>query len=1565
MSAFSAPTREWFDREFDAPTDAQLGAWDSIANGNHTLVVAPTGSGKTLAAFLWALDTIATGTPPEEAVKRCRILYVSPLKALGADVERNLRAPLVGIKNAADILGREAPSIRVGVRTGDTPAKERRAFETKPPDVLITTPESLFLILTSKARAGLSGIETVILDEIHAVAGTKRGAHLALSLERLDALLERPAQRVGLSATVRPLEAMSRFLSGGRTLADGGRSTEIVAPPSSKTLEIDLVVPVPDLSDLATAQLPDSVAAADAIDFTDDTLSRRRASIWPHVEERIVETVLDAKGQPRSTIVFANSRRGAERLTARLNELWSERQSIPLPDPGSLWASEITAQSGTAVGADPVFARTHHGSMSRVERTHVEEALKSGQLPVVVATSSLELGIDMDSVDLVIQVSAPPSVAAGLQRIGRAGHRVGAASHGVIFPTHRGDLLQAAVVAQRMKSGSIEEIASLRNPLDVLAQHIVAMVAMDDWPVSELSQVVRRAEPFTDLGDNALDSVLDMLSGRYPSEDFVELRPRVVWDRVADSLSSRPGASRLAVTSGGTIPDRGLFGVFLAGAENTKQGSTRVGELDEEMVYESRVGDVFTLGTSSWRISDITPDRVLVTPAPGAPGRLPFWRGDAVGRPVELGTAIGRFVRSLSTEPSGIDSQSNRQLLQRSGLDQWAQDNLLGYLTAQRAATGHLPDDRTIVVERFRDELGDWRIVVHTPFGSRVHAPWAIALAGRAQQQLGVNVQAMHADDGIVLRVPDTTDAMSGSESVAADIDLTFDHDEVRDLVTEHLGSSALYAARFREAAARSLLLPRRRPDRRQPLWVQRQRSAQLLQVAAGFDSFPVTHEAVRECLQDVFDVPALEALMGALARREVTIVDVTTPSPSPFAQSLLFGYVAQYLYEGDSPLAERRAAALTLDPSLLAELLGAGGASDLADLLDARVVVETEDDLQLLSEPRQAHDAEHLVDMFRRLGPLTRDDIAQRTNPDVRDQLDLWTEHLCAAGRVIPIRLAGAPAFAAVEDAARVRDGLGAVVPGGLPSAFTKPAEHPLLDLIRRYARTHGPFRVHNVAAHFGLAPGAAARILTELEEAGSLISGRIRPPEAERENEQVDLDYCETSVVKILKRRSLAALRSEVEPVTQARLAQFLPSWQAVGSSLHGLDGVARVIEQLAGASVPLSAWESLVLPSRVSDYRPEMLDELTTSGEVLWVGAGRIGSHDGWISLHPYDTADLTIPAPLALTTSPLHDDLLTALGGGGGFFFPELMAAVEALQLEREEPVNTRHDMLTALWDLVWIGEITNDTLAPLRAQVGRRSSHSSTPRTPRAAYGYRRASLRGLRAHVAPAAAHADAVRGRWTRISRGELDPTVRSHAEATVLLDRYGIFTRGIAVSENVPGGFATVYRVLSHMEESGQARRGYFVEGLGAAQFAQPGVVDRLRAIEPMDATPLLLAATDPASAYGAALPWPSSVHGSGSHRPGRRAGAMVVLDQGSLIAYIERGATSMLTFSEDEKSIERVARHLAALIDQGRLQTLAFNTIDGQPTLGDTSVMSQALSNAGFTLTPKGLRKVSQHA
>ena len=1497
LARFSALTREWFNGTFAAPTAAQAEAWAAIAGEKNTLVIAPTGSGKTLAAFLWAIDRLAA--EPRPAGTGTRVLYISPLKALAVDVERNLSTPLTGITRVAERLGAPIPNISVGVRSGDTPPARRRELITKPPDILITTPESLFLMLTSAARDTLADVQTVIVDEVHAVAATKRGAHLALSLERLDQLLDTPAQRIGLSATVRPPEEVARFLAGAAP-------TTIVAPPSGKTFDLSVQVPVPDMANLV------------------------ENSIWPDVEGRVVDLI----ESHNSTIVFTNSRRLAERLTARINEIHAERNDPEAepkpanPKVGGGSPAHIMG-SGQTYGAESLLAKAHHGSVSKEQRALVEDDLKTGRLKAVVATSSLELGIDMGSVDLVIQVEAPPSVASGLQRVGRAGHQVGETSRGVLFPKHRTDLIDCAVTVQRMLAGEIETMRVPTNPLDVLAQHTVAAAALEPLDADRWFDAVRRAAPFATLPRSAFEATLDLLSGKYPSTEFAELRPRLVYDRDDGTLTARPGAQRLAVTSGGAIPDRGLFTVYLASSADSEKPS-RVGELDEEMVYESRPGDVISLGATSWRITEITHDRVLVLPAPGQPARLPFWRGDSVGRPAELGAAIGAFTGVLSS----LDRKKFDARCQTMGFNDFAKDNLWQLLDEQRQATGTVPTDTTFIVERFRDELGDWRVILHSPYGLRVHGPLALAVGRRLRERYGIDEKPTASDDGIIVRLPDM-DLNAGETTTFADL-FVFDADEIDPIVTEEVGGSALFASRFRECAARALLLPRRHPGKRSPLWHQRQRAAQLLDVARKYPEFPIVLETVRECLQDVYDVPTLRDVMNRVAQRRIRILEVETATPSPFAASLLFGYVGAFMYEGDSPLAERRAAALSLDSVLLAELLGR---VELRELLDEQVIASTIAQLQHLTAERAARDAEAVADLLRLLGPLTQDEIARRSTAE---DVGAWLEGLRGAKRALTVSFAGETWWVAIEDVGLLRDGVGIAVPVGVPATFTASVGDPLGELLGRYARTNGPFTTRDAAARFGLGLRVTADVLGRMAVDRKLVRGEFMAGDAEQ--------WCDADVLKILRRRSLAALRAQVEPVSTASYARFLPAWQQVGvERSSGIDGLASVIDQLSGYPMPASAVEPLVFGQRIRDYQPAMLDELLASGEVTWSGHGQIGGNDGWIAFHSADSAPLTLAAGTEIEFNDTHRAILDTLGHGGAYFFRQLGGdgTADAEQLKH------------ALWELIWSGWVSGDTFAPVRALLngaGRRGgAHRQRQRPPRLSrYSVAHAQTRTSEPTVA----------GRWSALPAAEPDSTIRAHFQAELLLNRYGVLTKGSA--EGLPGGFAMLYKVLSAFEDTGRCQRGYFVESLGGAQFAVASTVDRLRTyLDDVDQDrrayqAVVLAAADPANPYGAALPWP----GDGAHRPGRKAGALVSLVDGELVWFLERGGRSLLSYSDDAEANRAAAAALAELVGSRRLQSLLVEKVNGVPVLENgtdpqLATVHDALIGGGFSRTPRGLR------
>jgi ATP-dependent Lhr-like helicase len=1450
LGAFQPATRGWFERTFDAPTEVQAAGWPAIARGEHALLLAPTGSGKTLAAFLACLDRLtAMRAGAEPGV---RVLYVSPLKALAYDVERNLRVPLIGIKRSAEQLGVAVHDVTVAIRTGDTPPRERQQLVREPADILITTPESLYLLLSSRAREVLRTVETVIVDEIHAMAPTKRGAHLALSLERLAELTPRDPQRIGLSATQRPLDEIARFLGGARPVS-------IVDAGDKPRLDLAIEVPVEDLekpphleqsTPAGSTQVPSIGEAGD------------RAGIWPHIHTR----VLDLIRAHRSTIVFANSRRLCERMAQRLNELAGEE-----------------------------LVRAHHGSIARPKRVEIEESLKSGALRGIVATSSLELGIDMGAVDLVIQIESPGAVSRGLQRVGRAGHGVGRRSEARLLPKYRGDLLESAVVARRMLDGEVEAISVPRNPLDVLAQQIVAWLSDRSLGVDALHALVKKAYPYAQLSRELYLGVLDMLAGRYPSDAFGELRPRIVWDRNKDEVTARKDAKMVAIVNAGTIPDRGLYGVHLG------EGGPRVGELDEEMVHELRTGQTFLLGASTWRVAEITRDRVLVTPAPGEPGKMPFWRGEGPGRPIELGRALGAFIRELAARP---EKEALAWLAKQYKLDEKAARNLHRYVRDQAEATGgSLPTDQSITVERFRDELGDWRVCILSPFGARVHAPWALALEATLSQRSGFEVQALWSDDGIVLRFA----SADGSDEAPELSALIPQPEDLETLLIDELGRSALFAGRFRENAARALLLPRRRPGQRTPLWAQRLRSANLLSVALQYPAFPIVLETYREVLNDVFDLPALRGLLEQIRARQVRVDEVETPSASPFSRSLAFEYVAAYLYEGDAPLAERKAQALTLDRNLLRELLGQ---EELRDLLEPAALDEVEANLQALAEDRRIRNADQTHDLLRRIGDLTADELRARAAEDPQP----WIDELLARGRAVSLRIGGEPRYVAVEDVARYRDALGAQPPPGIAAAHLQPVEHPLESLAARWARTHGPFTVAELGRRFALLPAQVEPVLRNLVSQGRLLEGAFNPA-------RTGTEYCDPDVLRLLRRATLARLRNQVAPVEASVLARFLPRWQGVGTKRGGLPRLREVIDQLQGLALPWSELEKVILPARVADFHPKLLDELGAMGELVWIGRGALGSDDGRVALYRREqVALLADPTESAELPTPLHQLILTHLETRGASFFAQL----RALDAASDERVVEQ-----TLWDLAWLGLITNDTFQPLRA-LGR-------ARPKRGAYP----------------------LGGRWSAVSQligTRPEETARAHARANLLLERYGVVSREAVASEGTAGGFGAVAPVLRAMEEAGRIRRGHFVEGLAGAQFAHAGAVDRLRAARNDDEAPdvLTLSAIDPANVWGALLPWPEEP--TDLPRPRRVAGARLILVEGVPVLYLESGGKKLRLFPGAEAHLEAALGELKLVAKARRHGQLRIAEVDGEPALRSKHL--NRLEQLGFRIEPSGL-------
>ncbi|HEX4131955.1 MAG TPA: DEAD/DEAH box helicase [Pirellulales bacterium] len=1491
LALFHPALRRWFAQSFAAPTDAQAKAWPVIARGANTLLLAPTGSGKTLATFLVAINRFMferhAGEPAAAGV---RVLYVSPLKALGVDVERNLRAPIAGVRAVADRLGAEHQVPSIAVRSGDTPSAERAEIRRHPPDILITTPESLYLLLTSRARDILRTVDTVIVDEIHSLVGNKRGAHLFLSLERLENLRReaeiesRPMQRIGLSATQRPLEEIANLLGGGEQPAGiidappTPRPVEIIEAGRSKQLDLRIEVPVEDMARLAEPQYQSGPASA----------GPQIASIWPSIHPRLLELIR----AHRSTMIFVNSRRLAERLAAAINDLAGEEVAL-----------------------------AHHGSIAKDSRLLIEDRLKRGLLPAIVATSSLELGIDMGAVNLVIQIAAPPSIASGIQRIGRAGHQVGAPSAGVIFPKYRGDLLACAAAAERMLRGEVEETFYPRNPLDVLAQQIVAMVALGPMSVDDLFATARRAAPFAQLPRSLFEGTLDMLAGRYPSHDFAELRPRVTWDRIAGVVSPRKGTQRLAILNGGTIPDRGTYGVFLAG--DGGRGS-RVGELDEEMVFEMHAGDVFLLGASSWRVLDITNDQVMVAPAPGEPGRMPFWRGDGPGRPLEYGRAIGRLAGHLAREPR---DRALDELTEGGVLDGRSATNLIDYLRDQAEATEEPPTDKTIVVECFLDEVGDWRVCVMSPLGARIHAPWAMAVAARLRSETVGEVDMIWSDDGIVFRLPETDEPPP--------LELFFPKsEEIEDEVVRQVGSTALFAAHFRENAARALLLPRRQAGKRTALWMQRRRSADLLAVASRYAQFPILLETYRECLRDVFDLKGLKSVLEEIERRTIRVRQVISHTASPFASSLMFNYVGTFIYDGDAPLAERRAAMLALDQAQLRELLGD---AELRELLDAETVDELALELQRLSSKYPIRDADGLHDLLLKLGDLSREEMIARGV--AAENIDVCIDELRTARRAVTLRIADEHRFIAAEDASRYRDALGAVPPPGLPEAFLESVAEPLEDLLARFARTHVPFTLDEPARRLGLGTKAVHRALERLVARGRIVEGEFLPGGRGRE-------FCDAEVLRVLKRRSLAKLRKQVEPVEQAAMGRFLPAWQGLDRKRKGLDGLLDVVEQLQGLPLPASDIERGILPARIADFRSSDLDELCAAGEIVWRGFDALGSGDGRVAL--YLTNALAILAPPAeKVEGELEDRVLSLLAERGALFFDDIVRTLGGF----------RNDVLGALWRLVWAGAVTNDTLVPLRSL--RRQTKGVRREKPRG----------GGRAFRSRRTAQLAGSEGRWSLllpVDAAVATPTQRQTTWAAQLLQRYGILTREMFRYEALAGGFAGVYPVLKAMEEAGRIRRGYFVAGLGAAQFAAAGAEDRLRervlGDDALDAAPqrntLVLASTDPANPYGMALDWPQQRAAEGP-RPSRSAGARVILCDGQLVGYLSRTGQHLLTFLPENEP-ERTGMSDALLAALTKLATserpVFLAKIDGAA--ATDSPWTKLLESMGFIVTSRGM-------
>ena len=1451
--------------------------WPAIASGEHTLILAPTGTGKTLAAFMWELNQLIVRGLESPLPNAVQILYVSPLKALGNDVQRNLEQPLAELKARFEEEGRAFPEIRIGVRTGDTPAAARARMLRKSPHILITTPESLNILLTSlRGRGMFSSVKAVIIDEIHAVAGTKRGAHLALTLERLELLVENPVQRIGLSATQRPLEEVAHFLGGmAAASVESGATPEfrpvtIVDCGLVKTMALSVVSPVPDLGEVG-------------------------GSVWPAVAELVLEYIRKS----RTTLVFVNNRAQAERIAARINVLAEEQ-----------------------------IARPYHGSLARERRFELERALKAGELPALISTSSLELGIDIGSVDLVIQLQSPKRVSAGLQRVGRAGHNLGAVSRGVLVPTFRDDLVESAAIVEAMRAGDVEPTRAIQNALDVLAQGIVAMVSVDDWTAGDAFALVRRAYPYHRLTRAAFDEVLSMLSGKYSSELAAELEPRMTWDRVNDRLAGTRASRMMAVISGGTIPDRGLYTVNLA-------DRTRLGELDEEFVHESRVGDVFQLGSATWRIRAIEHDRVIVTPAPGAPARMPFWHGEFSTRSVPLSHRVGALRRELAAVAVDDDTV-NEGLEARYGMDAACAQSLRSYIAEQRAATGVVPDDQTLVIEQFRDEMGALRIILHSVFGGRVNAPWGMALAQRVREALpGMEVQVQTTDDGIMLRLPN----LGSTAPLSAFMHLSAEEAETR--VMDEVGTTSLFGARFRMNAARALLLPRGSPRRRMPLWLQRLKALDLLDAVRRFPSFPILVETYREVLQDAFDMTALKDVLDAIGAGRIAIRTVETERASPFAASLQFGFVMDWLYGDDTPRAERQAALLSIDRGLLDEVMGTEGADE-----GTREAIE-----QLLAERRgtapgrQARTADELAMLLDRAGDLTAEELRTR----VADA-DGWLGaedpmgELLDAGRAVGIPFDGEwrlvlteslgryAAARAPETISRVRtrsslfeQNAEDVIPPAMSSAVLEP-RIARREILARWLSLAGPVTVREVQARYGWPAEWIERRIGEWEENGKLVRGRFR-----REIEEPE--WATRRVVELARNRALAALRKQIQAVDLSTFAAFLQRWQHLDPREHldGATGVSAILRQMTGLPRAPGAWERDIIPARLDRYEPAWLSQIASSGSIVWAGGSRPDPNTvptlSSVRFFPRGEGAIWLDAEDEPALTPNAITVREALEKHGASFLADIQAATQLSSLSVRD----------ALRELSAASLVTNDTVEALREIVRTRSvpgrsrgvgAHSvqdptrwlpasfeatpgrpvySRPPSQRRLPKWRRPDLPG------PQAAWA----GRWSLLrtpGTWGTRPDEEEHAEqiARQWLDRYAIVTRDWWRRERPPVGWRAIYRELKRLEYRGEVRRGYFVEGMSGAQFALPEAVERLRAQPDVDADApiIVMSAADPANPYTLAL---ESIARGSLVRP-RGAGALLLTHRGLVIMNAEgRGRRISIASDASDADISAAAKLL----------------------------------------------------